>query len=152
MQSSKHKSLDVTFHKFSVLANISIFKEKKAKIKPQCTTPIYVLSMCKRKIKSVEELRRYRRTNSWILQVHIRIFYIFFKEFSFLQFSRKIKINPALHSSNIFSFYIQKENQIRWGVTGMQAVQTHKYCKSIWEILHFFKEFSFLQFSKKKKN
>ena len=49
------------------------------------------------------------RTNSWILQVHIRILH-FFKEFKFLQFSRKIKINPALHSSNICSFHMQREN------------------------------------------
>ena len=38
-----------------------------------------------------------------------------------------------------------------WGVTEIQAVQTHEYCKSIQEILHFFKDFSFSPFSRKSK-
>ena len=42
------------------------------------------------------------RTNSWILQVHtcIRNFTFFQRFLFFFQFSRKIKINPPLHSSN----------------------------------------------------
>ena len=79
---------------------------------------------------------------------HTRNF-TFFKDFSFSQFFRKIKINPTLHSSNICSFHVRMDNSIRWGVTEIQAVQTRKYCKSIQEILHFFKDFSFSQFSRK---
>ena len=59
IQSCKHKSLDVTCHKFSVFANISIF-EKNTKIKPHCTTPIIFFACAKGKSKSLEGLRRYR--------------------------------------------------------------------------------------------
>ena len=44
----------------------------KSKLALSCTTAIYVLSMCKGKIKFLEGLRRYR-----ILQVHIRNFKFF---------------------------------------------------------------------------
>ena len=84
------------------------------------------------------------RTSAWILQVYIW-------NFSFPQFSRKIKINPLLHSSNIYSFHMRERNRIQWGVTEIQAVQTHEYCKSIQEILHFSKISHFLNFHENSK-
>ena len=97
------------FYIFSKNSHFFNFREK-SKLTLRCTAPIYVLSICKRKIKSVEGLRRYRPYKLMNILSPFKKFYIFFKEFSFLQFSRKIKINPALHSSNICSFHMQKEN------------------------------------------
>ena len=97
------------FYIFSKNSHFVNFREK-SKLTLRCTAPIYVLSIRKRKIKSVEGLRRYRPYKLMNILSPFKKFYIFFKEFSFRQFSRKIKINPALHSSNICSFHMQKEN------------------------------------------
>ena len=97
------------FYFFSKNSHFVNFREK-SKSTLRCTTPIYVLSICKRKIKSVEGLRRYRPYKLMNISSPFKKFCIFFKEFSFRQFSRKIKINPALHSSNICSFHTRKEN------------------------------------------
>ena len=45
---------------------------RKIKINPRCTAPIYVLSICKRKIKSVEGLRRYRPQKLMLKSVDTR--------------------------------------------------------------------------------
>ena len=63
MQSCKHKSLDVTCHKFSVLANISIF-EKNTKTKPHCTTPIIFFACAKGKLNLWRGYGDTGRTNS----------------------------------------------------------------------------------------
>ena len=94
---------------FSKNSNFFNFQEK-SKLTLRCTAPIYVLSICKRKIELMEGLRRYRPYKLMNIASPYKKFLHFFKEFSFLQFSRKIKINPALHSSNICSFHMQKEN------------------------------------------
>ena len=47
------------FYIFSKNSHFFNFREK-SKLTLRCTAPIYVLSICKRKIKSVEGLRRYR--------------------------------------------------------------------------------------------
>ena len=55
----------------------------------------YMLFPCaRRKLNPLRSYGATGRTSSWILQVHIRNFTLFFKEFSFLQFSRKAIINP----------------------------------------------------------
>ena len=81
-------------------------------------------SMCKRRIDSVEGLPRY-----WpykLMNIHMKKNRVFFQRFLFFfQFSRKIKINSLLHSSDICSFLMQKKNWIRWGVADILAVQTY---------------------------
>ena len=62
---------------FQFLQKIFNFQEKKTKIKLRCTTPIYVLSMCKRKIKSLEGLRRYRPYKLMNIANPYKKFYIF---------------------------------------------------------------------------
>ena len=47
------------FYIFSKNSHFFNFKEK-SKLTLRCTAPIYVLSICKRKIKSLKGLRRYR--------------------------------------------------------------------------------------------
>ena len=120
------KSIQEILH-FSRISHFLNFQGK-SKLTPRCTAPMYVLSMCKRKIKSVEGLPRYRpyKLMNITTASPYKKFYIFSKISHFLNFRENSK-----WSSNICSFHMQEENRIRWGVTEIQAVQTHEYCKSI---------------------
>ena len=68
------------------------FSRKKTKIKLRCTTPIYVLFICKRKIKSVEGLRRYRPYKLMNIANQYKKFYIFSKNSHFFNFREKSKL------------------------------------------------------------
>ena len=94
---------------FQFLQIFQFSKKKKNQNQTRCTTPIYVLFICKKEIKSVEELRRYRPYKLMNILSPFKKFYIFHRIFISSIF-KKIKINPALHSSIICSFHIQKEN------------------------------------------
>ena len=107
------------YKKFYILLNVLTFFnfQEKRKTAPRCTALKHGFSMCKRRIESIKILLRYNFFNffSFFLnslekKANITHRFVF-------QFSRKTKNNPPLHSSNKWSFYVQEENCIRWGVT-----------------------------------
>ena len=99
------------FHTFSKISHFFNFGEKSKYPHPlRCTAPIYVLSMCNRKIIFVEGLLRYRPYKLMNIASLIKNISHYFKYFSLFQSLRKNKINPSLHSSNICSFHVQEEN------------------------------------------
>ena len=71
---------------------LQIFQFSRKKNKLRCTTPIYVLSICKRKIKSVEGLRRYRPYKLINIANPYKKFYIFSKDSHFFNFREKSKL------------------------------------------------------------
>ena len=88
-------------------------------------------NLCEREMETKERLRRYKPYKLMNIASPHKKFYIFQRFLFFFQFSRKIKLNLPLHSSNICSFHVRERNGIRGGVTEIQAVQAHEYCKSI---------------------
>ena len=77
---------------FQFLQIFQFSRRKKTKIKLRCTTPIYVLSICKRKIKSLEGLRRYRPYKLMNIANPYKKFYIFSKNSHFVNFQEKSKL------------------------------------------------------------
>ena len=82
------------FKKFYIFSKNSYFVnfQEKSKLTLRCTAPIYVLSICKRKIKSVEELRRYRPYKLMNILSPFKKFYIFSKNSHFVNFQEKSKL------------------------------------------------------------
>ena len=87
------------------------------------------------------------RTNSTWWHVTIRIHAIF-KVSWFCQFLRKIKNNPPMHSSNIWSLYVQENNWIPSVVTEQRRVQTPPDSMSHYEFSKFRNFFNFWEKSK----
>ena len=79
------------FYIFSKNSHFVNFREK-SKLTLRCTAPIYVLSICKRKIKSVEGLRRYRPYKLMNILSPFKKFYIFSKNSHFVNFPEKSKL------------------------------------------------------------
>ena len=79
------------FYIFSKNSHFFNFREK-SKLTLRCTAPIYVLSICKRKIKSMEGLRRYRPYKLMNIASPFKKFYIFSKNSHFFNFQEKSKL------------------------------------------------------------
>ena len=79
------------FYIFSKNSHFFNFREK-SKLTLRCTAPIYVLSICKRRIKSVEGLRRYRPYKLINILSPFKKFYIFSKNSRFVNFREKSKL------------------------------------------------------------
>ena len=86
-----HKLMNIAspYKKFYIFHFFN-FREK-LKLTLCCTAPIFVLSMCRGKIKSVEELRRYRPYKLMNIASPYKKFYIFSKNSHFLNFQEKSK-------------------------------------------------------------
>ena len=92
--------------------------------------------MCKRKIKSVEGLRRYRPYKLMNIAS---------------PYQDKSKLTSCC-TAPIYVLYMSERGiESNEGLTEIQAIQTHEYCKSIQEILHFSKISHFLNFREKSK-
>ena len=76
---------------FSKNSHFFNFQEK-SKLTLRCTAPIYVLSICKRKIKSLEGLRRYRPYKLMNIASPYKKFYIFSKNSHLFNFREKSKL------------------------------------------------------------
>ena len=79
------------FYIFSKNSHFFNFQEK-SKLTLRCTAPIYVLSIYKRKIKSMEGLRRYRPYKLMNIASPYKKFYIFSKNSHFFNFQEKSKL------------------------------------------------------------
>ena len=85
------------YKKFHVISKIShsFHFQEKSKLTPSCTDPVYVLSMCKRKIKSVEGLLRYRPYKLINIASMYKKFHVISKISHSVNFQDKSKLTPC---------------------------------------------------------
>ena len=86
------------FHIISKICHFLNFREN-SKLIPRCTAPIYVLSMCKRRIESVEGLPRYRPYKLMNIASPYKKFHIISKICHFLNFREKSKLTLCCTAS-----------------------------------------------------
>ena len=125
--------------------------QKKKKIKLRCTTPIYVLFICKRKIKSVEELRRYRPYKLINILSPFKKFYIFSKNSHFVNFQEKSKLTLRC-TAPIYVLSISKR-KIK-SVEGLRRYRPYKLINILSPFKKFYifsKNFHFVNFQEKSK-
>ena len=105
----KHMNILSPCKKFYIFSKDSDFfnVQEKSKLTLRCTAPIYVLSICKKKIKSVEGLRRYRPYKLMNILSPYKKVYIFSKNSHFFNFREKSKLTLR-STSPIYVLFICK--------------------------------------------
>ena len=110
------------------------------------------ISTCKTIIESIQRLLRCRPYKLMNIVSFCKSSY-FFKDISFFQFCRKIKINPSLHSSKTCSFHVQlgELNPSRGYARRYRPYKLMNFASSYKKIRIFFKVSHFCNFQEKSK-